>query len=142
MIREIRNKMKNQKGFTLVELMVVIAILGILAAIAIPRFTDSTALANTAKASADLRSLDSAISMYQASHGGANPADIAALTNAGLLASAPVAAKKDQSLYLVGTKTTLAADAAYSLATASNSYRAVLTIDSTNYVAEQVTSTK
>ena len=65
MMMKIRNRL-NQKGFTLVELMVVIAILGVLAAIAIPKFVDSTAAANTAKIAADLSTIDSAIVMYQA----------------------------------------------------------------------------
>ena len=65
MMTKIRQRL-NQKGFTLVELMVVIAILGILAAIAIPKFSDSTSAANTAKIAADLRTIDSAIVMYQA----------------------------------------------------------------------------
>ena len=65
MMTKIRQRL-NQKGFTLVELMVVIAILGILAAIAIPKFSDSTSAANTAKIAADLRTIDSAIVMAQA----------------------------------------------------------------------------
>ncbi len=68
MIQEIRKRM-NQKGFTLVELMVVIAILGVLAAIAIPKFNESTAKANTARIQADLRTLDSALVQYQADGG-------------------------------------------------------------------------
>ncbi len=39
MLKAISKKMKNNKGFTLIELIVVLAVLGIIAAIAVPRFT-------------------------------------------------------------------------------------------------------
>ena len=63
------NFFKNKKGFTLVELVVVIAILGILAGIAIPRFMDATASARGAKVVADMRTIESAASMYYAKNG-------------------------------------------------------------------------
>ena len=56
--------MQKRAGFTLIELVVVIAILGILAGIAIPRFMDSQASARGAKIVADLRTMDSALSLY------------------------------------------------------------------------------
>ena len=80
---------KNRKGFTLVELLVVIAIIGILAAIAIPRFTDATASARGAKIVADLRTIDSAVSLYNAQYG-VYPSAISSLTGtANLLAAEP-----------------------------------------------------
>lgn len=92
--------LKSNKGFTLIELVVVIAILGILAGIAIPRFMDATATARGAKIVADLRTIDSAIMMYNAKTGKlptgtgdlttAAAADTANPTTFQLLASWPV----------------------------------------------------
>jgi len=79
---------KNKKGFTLVELVVVIAILGILAGIAIPRFMDATASARGSKIVADMRTIESAESMNYAKNG--NYVDLAALVTNGFLAAAPV----------------------------------------------------
>ena len=79
MIRTLGRKLRSQKGFTLIELMIVVAIIGILAAIAIPLYANVQARARVAKVQADLRTLASAVSMYQA-HTGSLPASLDNLT--------------------------------------------------------------
>jgi prepilin-type N-terminal cleavage/methylation domain-containing protein len=55
---------RNQKGFTLIELMIVIAIIGILAAIAIPNFIDYRNKSFCSRAESDANSIAAALADY------------------------------------------------------------------------------
>ena len=70
----------NRKGFTLVEIMIVVAIIALLAAIAIPNLLSARMTANTAAAKANIRSLSTACETYSTANNGSYPDTVARLT--------------------------------------------------------------
>jgi prepilin-type N-terminal cleavage/methylation domain-containing protein len=82
----------NRKGFTLVEIMIVVAIIALLAAIAIPNLLSAKKTANTAAAKANVRALSTAAEVYATGHDGKYPPDVTELgkyiTPAGTLCDA------------------------------------------------------
>jgi prepilin-type N-terminal cleavage/methylation domain-containing protein len=66
--------MRKSKGFTLIELMIVVAIIGILSAIAIPKFADLIRKSNEGATKGNLGALRSAISIYYGEMEGFFPA--------------------------------------------------------------------
>ncbi len=78
----------REKGFTLVELLIVVIILAILAAIVVPQFVGTTEDAGEAALDSNLSNIRSAIDLYAHQHGGIYPAQVAAgvcATGAGTL---------------------------------------------------------
>jgi general secretion pathway protein G len=60
---------KDEKGFTLIELMVVIVIIGILATLLIPRIMERPEEARRIKAKMDMKTLESALKLYKLDNG-------------------------------------------------------------------------
>ncbi len=65
----------RNKGFTLVEILIVVIILGILAAIVIPQFTEASNDARESALASDLQTLRSQIELYKIQHLDCHPGD-------------------------------------------------------------------
>lgn len=59
----------NQRGFTLIEIMVVVVILGILASVVVPRLLDRPEQARRTKAALDIKNLEEALALFKLDNG-------------------------------------------------------------------------
>jgi prepilin-type N-terminal cleavage/methylation domain-containing protein len=74
-------KKLNRKGFTLIELMIVIAIIAILAAILVPNFVKARAQGQLTSCKSNLKNIGTACEMYSADFNGRYPGDFTGLTS-------------------------------------------------------------
>ena len=79
MITKLRKRIESEKGFTLIEMLIVIIILGILIAIAVPAYLKFRDNANRGAAQANIRAAIPAMEDYNATNGGYAGMDVADL---------------------------------------------------------------
>ncbi len=107
--------MKNKSGFTLIELVVVILILGILAGVAAPKLFDTSAKATDNSARTTLTIIRDSIELYAAENGGSPPtwsneaafhAALLPYLRGNIFPNCPVGAQKGANTVLNGAATT------------------------------------
>lgn len=117
MMRWMRKLLKSEAGFTLVELLIVLMVLGILATIAIPRFRDMSGKADNVKMKSELKQVQTAMELFYAENN-EYPTDQTTFTAAlnDLLESSDLAAyaftytRSDAKTYSVDVKKTGGSD--------------------------------
>ncbi len=93
---------RNQRGFTLIELMIVIVIMGILATLLIPRIMDRPEEARRVKAHMDIKNIESALKLYKLDSGSYPTSDQGLEALIRKPETAPVPAKWREGGYLDG----------------------------------------
>ena len=84
-----REGSRGQRGFTLVELLVVVLILGVLAAVVVFSVGGITKRGNNASCETEVREVRTAIEAYKAQNNNTNPTNLAQLVTVNLLETAP-----------------------------------------------------
>ncbi len=95
---------KNQKGFSIIELLVVVAIILIIAAIAIPNLLRSRMAANEASAVDSIRAINTAAASFNSTYSDGFPGTLAEMGTTGTAAASCKNAEFVDSLLTTGTK--------------------------------------
>ena len=112
----------REGGFTLIGMLVAVAIIGVLAMIAVPKFTNAITSANTAKVQADLSTIDAAVATYRIDKG-SDPGSYSQLK--GYIRDFENVKPPKGKVYLNGGETDIK-DSSYSLKKFDNEMRATL----------------